>query len=586
MNSTDDTITQRTYPIIRTLELETSKGKQTVTGFVCGGLAQDKERHRQEFPGMSDYSLRLSDADGACCWSHVSTDQDKLRKPQSGLFRTPVSLPFSQQVQILRINDMHAPTQAEMMEFTNLPVIREAVGNSRYFPFDVKGMHILTPDEWNRLPEEEIKLRSQTITGQVKDKNGKSFTVDFNLQEPLQRILNAGFYTGQSDSGTVSDHPGYRYVEDSHTGNFLKGDLIEPGRGSYLTFWKPEAKVFPHNTARQIEQIVTQAKATGWRVQEMDIFFEPSVRICLPETRDGSTHQELLKEASALMKEQFPHLSLSENMYEWLDNRSIIMKQVIQEHGGEIEWTDREVMKRWTDLSTRLEWAARIDETTGWLTGNDVHSILLTPQESQKLESQLEQQLRQVVESGRDELRIYHERQDRIYDEVAKKYGFASFEENDEGTGVRNYTALGKRANKETQSRLDAFREERSQRMEPVTQRLRVRDERIELMMNNHRQEYLQEVHAITQPRVLARKAEEFKQRISDVAVFVSIGYSPFQYKIRCKIDGRQQSAKLMHSTDGRKELDENEKIMMAAKYFKNELETDLSQTQRSGRRR
>lgn len=355
----------RNYPVLITIELTP---EFSVTGFICNSFPKDHELHRQEFPGLYEYNMKLSGADGALRWGQVNTDPEEKKRPGISVFFSPIPLPLfdvtvnHRNFKVHFIISSHAPTQEEMMEFMNFPQIKNAMEKFVYFPYDVTGQRILTAEEWNILPEIERKLRSQTITALVTDKKGKSFSVDYNLQKPLQRILNAGFHTGQSDSGTVSDHPGYRYVADSNTGEYLQGDLIKPGKGSYLTFWKPEAKVSPHNTARQIEQIITQAKASGWRVQEMDIFFEPSIRLCLPMTRDGSTSQELLKEASAIMDVNYPEISFSDDMNKWLDKRSVIMKKVIKAHGGEIEWTDQAVMERWTDLSCRLEKVSKIEK--------------------------------------------------------------------------------------------------------------------------------------------------------------------------------------------------------------------------------
>ena len=579
-NSSNQPEIDRHYPVLRTIELDHGL---TVTGFICSGFPKDKECHRQEFPGLHEYNLRLDGADGSTQYGNVNTDMDELKKPHNAMFSSPVSLPLFDMSTNYKsyegraIRDVRPPTQDEFIDFMQLPKIKEASAKFQYFPFDVTGHRILTADEWNRLPEEEIKLRSQTITAQVTDREGKTFSVDYNLQKPLQRILNAGFNTGQSDSGTISDHPGYRYVEDSKTGRFRKGDLIEASVGSYLTFWKPQTKLFPHNTQQQIDQIVTQAKATGWRVQEMDIFFEPSIRICLPETLDGSSHQELLKEATTIMNERFPNLTLHDNLDEWLDKRGGVIEEVIKEHGGRKKWTDGEVLERWNELSKRLEWVAKIEETTGWLTGNDVHSILLTPEESKKLESELEEKKLQTVLSGQTESRIYQERLSRMYDEVAHKYGFASFDENEEGTGVRNYTALGKRANEETKKRLDAYKKESFERLDPLMRTFAISSERVRLMLNNLNQEYLQKIYAITHPRAVEKKAARLKERISDVSIYKFHGYSPFLYRIRCKIDGEQKQAKLMHASDGNLELNGNEKILMAAKYFKDELENEQS---------
>lgn len=225
---------------------------------------------------------------------------------------------------------------------------------------DVNGNRILTPDEWNALTDEEREPLENTITKVVTNKDGKTFNVDHNLAEPLQRILNAGYQTGQSDSGTISDHPGYRYVEDDVNGKYKKGDPIESGSGAYLTFWLPSARKIVElggkiNSQKQIDAVIKAADKLGIKHMYKDVFFQPSIRLSFDQANDGTAKINLLKEAGELTTKDYPNL-YKENFLAWIEKRNnVYLPQVEASHGGMKVWTDEEVIQKWNELANELE---------------------------------------------------------------------------------------------------------------------------------------------------------------------------------------------------------------------------------------
>lgn len=249
---------------------------------------------------------------------------------------------------------------------------------------DVKGDLILTREEWNALSDTSREIKKDSITTEVTDQNGKSFPVDYNLAIPLQQMINAGYHTGQSCSGTTSDHPGHRYVADSKLGLFKKGDIIPAGNGTYLTFWKPEAQWKGGvNDAKQIENILSTVNKNGWIVEEMDIFFQPSILIRLPYTNDGSGKGELLNEGNIIMDKKYPGLQ-QKDFLKWLDVREEILHlEVYQKHGGIKQWTDNEIIQKWEELANALVLAATNDKEKDLVAEriSDVHFIRISDSE-------------------------------------------------------------------------------------------------------------------------------------------------------------------------------------------------------------
>ena len=97
-----------------------------------------------------------------------------------------------------------------------------AITRPRFDKHDVLGRPILSTEEYKDriagMTEDEVMQFKKTITAPVTfRRNGEPHVVqvDHNLAPFLQRMADAGYGTGQSDSGTLSDHPNYRYVSDS-----------------------------------------------------------------------------------------------------------------------------------------------------------------------------------------------------------------------------------------------------------------------------------------------------------------------------------------------------------------------------------
>lgn len=225
---------------------------------------------------------------------------------------------------------------------------------------DFNGQRIMTAEEWNALPKEEQRKLDKTITEEVTDNKGNSFSVDKGLAPFLRRIFKLGINTGQSDSGMVGDHPNYRYVEDDKNGEFAKGDIIGKGSGAYLSFWKPEAKQIEEagrdiNSQEQIDNIRKAADNAGFEVLDTQVFFNPSLRIAFPYTTDGTGRQAILKEANDKTNEKYPGLYDTDFM-EWLDYRNHIFEpEVVKAHGGRIEYTDKMVNDKWNEFVSNLE---------------------------------------------------------------------------------------------------------------------------------------------------------------------------------------------------------------------------------------
>ena len=243
----------------------------------------------------------------------------------------------------------------EMLEMTRPRINRK----------DVKGNPILTPDMYLKklaevkTPEEKEELDRTHVSKVVIDPLGESrvIMVDASLAETIQTLVDHGYRTGQSCSGILADHPNYRYVQDDKHGRFVNGECIhfnKQGSGAYLTFWKPEAAYEDSRcTAEQIEDIRRIAEEQGWVVEDMDIFFQPSIRLGLPLTYDGTGKREILHEANALTDQQNPGLYDSDFL-QWLEKRTPNEIEVEKWHDGVVLWTDEMILQRWNKLAQGL----------------------------------------------------------------------------------------------------------------------------------------------------------------------------------------------------------------------------------------
>lgn len=244
-------------------------------------------------------------------------------------------------------------------------IFGKAEGYNKLFPIkDVLGNHIYSAIEWNNLPEEKKDKLKTTITRSVTNAQGKKFNVDYCLAPFLQRIIDMGYKTVQSDSGMVTDHPNYR--------NVYTGELLYPvsgGSGAYISFWKSTAAMVRDaghavNTDEQIEKLRAAGRAAGFVVQDSHTFFQPSIVFYLPETIDGTSHKNILKEANRLTNENHPEFkSVGENapiggknFMKWLDLRNDIYEPIaIKNHGGSKFYTDAETAGKWNALIMELE---------------------------------------------------------------------------------------------------------------------------------------------------------------------------------------------------------------------------------------
>ena len=239
---------------------------------------------------------------------------------------------------------------------------------------DVHGHRILPPDEYlaklAQLDGRQSVEFNRTLTAPVtfiRQGQPHVVQVDHNLAPFLQRLAVAGYGTGQSDSGTLSDHPNYRYVDDSRRGLYIKGECIcfnKQGSSAYLTFWKPDADVVSGIgdvvcSQEQIDDIRRIAKTQGWVVEDTDVFFQPSVRLSLPMTYDGSSKKELLDEAGRLTCQAHPGL-YERDFLQWLAARTPIEHRVWAEHGGVVMYTDDMILSRWEKLTAALEQAVKL----------------------------------------------------------------------------------------------------------------------------------------------------------------------------------------------------------------------------------
>ena len=230
---------------------------------------------------------------------------------------------------------------------------------------DSDGCPILSPDDFlqklqvAQTAEERERLK-QTITRPIlvnQDGETRTIPIDASLAPFIKSLKDSGYKTGQSCSGILADHPGYRYVQDDSQKRYVEGECImfnKQGSCAYLTFWKPEAALdYLRNTPEQIADIRRIAEAQGWIVEDTDIFFQPSLRLGLPLTYDGMGKRAILDEASKLTNQKFPDL-YEKDFLHWLKERTPIQVEVEKAHGGVILWSDQMILKRWKMLTQAL----------------------------------------------------------------------------------------------------------------------------------------------------------------------------------------------------------------------------------------
>ena len=158
----------------------------------------------------------------------------------------------------------------------------------------------------------------------------------------------------------------------------------------------------------------------------------------------------------------------------------------------------------------------------------------MTPDEERKVDAEYEQAKRPYFDELNAHYKVYHEKVAIIYDSIAKKHGFSGFDENEEGTGVRNYTALKKRAGVKTKQRLEAFDAEVTPLLLEACYALREPRKIFDEAMERLKWEYLEKIDNITRPRW-------FAARIREAKIIVPIKRDPLDAYISCEIDGERQ---------------------------------------------
>lgn len=244
-----------------------------------------------------------------------------------------------------------------------------AITGERLICYDARGNKVMSPAEYlEKLSackdEKEKQKLNEAIVRPVKLKTimgWREIQADYHLAPLLQRISVAGYISGQSCSGLLSDHPNYRYVSDDKYGRYVKGECInynKQGSSAYITFWKPEAAMqgdADHvNDRTMVEDIRRIAHEQGWVVEDTEVFYRPSLHLTLPHTYDGCGKREILHEANERTDKLYPGLKESDFL-QWLGKRTPIEIQVENEHGGVVRWMDELLFRQWEKLTAALE---------------------------------------------------------------------------------------------------------------------------------------------------------------------------------------------------------------------------------------
>ena len=277
-------------------------------------------------------------------------------------FRQKEIAPFEE----LRKSSLDKELYHDIIQQKEQQLYREvlSVTRPRMNTVDKLGKPILSPDEYiDRrdacTTQKERDDLNQTIVSAAmvgRKPYERLLTVDASLASHIETLNDDGYMTGQSCSGILADHPNERYVQTDELGRYVEGECImfnKQGSHAYLTFWKPEAVGVQTNTAEQIEDIRRIAYGQGWIVQDTEIFFQPSIRLTLPRTYDGSSKEDIFSETRERMDRMYPGL-YERDFLDWLEKRSPVMVQVENEHGGVVLWSDDMIMARWDRLTREL----------------------------------------------------------------------------------------------------------------------------------------------------------------------------------------------------------------------------------------
>lgn len=156
----------------------------------------------------------------------------------------------------------------------------------------------------------------------------------------------------------------------------------------------------------------------------------------------------------------------------------------------------------------RLEEKLRPDKRTVILTPNDVHSVLLTAEERTRIDAEYKKAVNALFEQVFKPL--YHQLQqkkDALLDKIAQQAGFAQFDENEAGNGLRNYTALKKPMTEKIKQQVEDFHRiyDESQKKGEVKEYNRLSknlSDWNEYMHKEFRQVMLRNILAVTNPRI------------------------------------------------------------------------------------
>lgn len=237
--------------------------------------------------------------------------------------------------------------------------------------FDHNCNLILSADEYNRRKEDaerngtRMNTESLTMNVRVRTADGsgkKEIPVDAGIYHHIQNMDDMGYVTAVCCSGMLADHPNERYVQNSETGLYVKGEPIcwnKQGSVAYIGFYKQDDK-FPEligNTPEQIEDIRKVAEESGWIPEDSELFGRPAVVLRLPVTLDGTGSRELLAEGRRLVNLSHPNLFVTDFM-KAIELRSKYMKAVYANHGGVVMYNDKMLKRRWSALSVGLGLAA------------------------------------------------------------------------------------------------------------------------------------------------------------------------------------------------------------------------------------
>ena len=237
--------------------------------------------------------------------------------------------------------------------------------------FDNNCQLILTPDDYNSLKSamqnEGVELRTGSVTANIQIRTGngnvrKTVPVDAGISHHIQNMNDMGYATAVCCSGMLADHPFDRYVEDSESGLYAKGEPIcwnKQGSVAYIAFYKQDDNRpdLPGNTPQEVDDIRKVAEETGWLHEDSEIFGRPAVVLRLPVTLDGSGKRELLDEGRRLVNLSHPGLFVSD-FIKAIQLRSQCMPGIYANHGGVVMYSDKMLKRRWSALSMGLALAA------------------------------------------------------------------------------------------------------------------------------------------------------------------------------------------------------------------------------------